>query len=206
MARIEQFQFTLPRGERLTSAFLRICHSRGFNSRSREGSDWCLMDRTQVSLRFQFTLPRGERRLGACARYHRGRRFNSRSREGSDSPGGRSYHGASRCFNSRSREGSDGKYAFTINPDVGVSIHAPARGATKISDFSHSSVWFQFTLPRGERPLGDSWMLYKFEFQFTLPRGERPTRASSIHHFLTFQFTLPRGERPRLPKNLSGFL
>ena len=75
-------------------------------------------------------------------------------------------------FNSRSREGSD---IATATPIVTrcVSIHAPARGATfhrcTLLDFScfnsrsregsdsssnsrwGSALWFQFTLPRGER-------------------------------------------------------
>ena len=77
---------------------------------------------------FQFTLPRGERHLQGD-RAVRLEGFNSRSREGSDikeSPFVDDVEG----FNSRSREGSD--FHQTHSPALlGVSIHAPARGATK---------------------------------------------------------------------------
>ena len=58
---------------------------------------------------------------------------------------------------------------------IGVSIHAPAGGAT-----NRFSSMMRLTL-----------------FQFTLPRGERPTIAPSVVTASMFQFTLPRGERPR---------
>ena len=76
-------------------------------------------------------------------------------------------------FNPRSREGSDvilviSQHCFAI------SIHAPARGATRLVCC---------------RRLAE-------EFQSTLPRGERPAHSGCIHHdSVTFQSTLPRGER-----------
>ena len=77
------FQFTLPRGERLTE-------KRG----------------KRTLKQFQFTLPRGERHRWrrCCSSFTL--RFNSRSREGSDVGLSRSSLDLGR-FNSRSREGSD---------------------------------------------------------------------------------------------------
>ena len=82
-----------------------------------------------------------------------------------------------RRFNSRSRMGSDGALlavcagvaAVSIHaPAWGatrprrsascapqVSIHAPAWGATRSLAWKDKTVWFQFTLPHGERQLSD---------------------------------------------------
>ena len=55
-------------------------------------------------------------------------------------------------FNSRSREGSDALHS-TAPKILGVSIHAPARGATYLRVSTELHEVFQFTLPRGERLL-----------------------------------------------------
>ena len=163
-----EFQFTLPRGERLAPRQRRPINRR-FNSRSRVGSDgvggvtkeeqevsipapaWGATRRERDSLagpQFQFTLPRGERHnVVACTARHE--RFNSRSRVGSD---------------------------------------------PMLTDFL-DRVRFQFTLPRGERPEAATREGGRSAFQFTLPRGERPLRVVVIAGVLQFQFTLPRGER-----------
>ena len=57
---------------------------------------------------------------------------------------------------------------------VGISIHAPARGATT-----------QESLRK----------LYHQKFQSTLPRGERQLFSVFYHTICKFQSTLPRGER-----------
>ena len=140
------------------ATYLTLCHAgkfKDFNPRSREGSDRIL--RMLHSLLQHFnprsregsdTLPTG--RLASCKQY-----FNPRSREGSDVP--RAVTAAiPRDFNPRSREGSDSvailciSALFDFNPrsregsDVGnmlyqqlfdISIHAPARGATGMSNF-----------------------------------------------------------------------
>ena len=54
-----------------------------------------------------------------------------------------------------------------------ISIHAPARGATKTYENILSLEEFQSTLPRGERPLGRRLWRCLSQFQSTLPRGER---------------------------------
>ena len=81
--------------------------SPGFNSRSREGSDWPTLLSRPIHRAFQFALPRGERH---------------------DTIGGQPNNG---CFNSRSREGSD-EMAVLMNMGQEVSIRAPARGATPL--------------------------------------------------------------------------
>ena len=78
--------------------------------------------------KFQSTLPRGERHLCLDIRICLG------------------------DFNPRSREGSDGIPCFVISLFIPISIHAPARGATDLSDITNQTQKFQSTLPRGERP------------------------------------------------------
>ena len=104
-----------------------------------------------ILLEFQSTLPRGERRVPGSTRLPFGN-FNPRSREGSDI------------------EFQFGKETHT----VGISIHAPARGATsEVPDREPEKPKFQSTLPRGERHKSDLQIDFKTVFQSTLPRGER---------------------------------
>ena len=102
------------------------------------------------------------------------------------------YHG----FNPRSREGSD---CFFIGCLLicGVSIHAPAKGATPLSVyFDAVSFVFQSTLPRRERPSSGIWSRSFLLFQSTLPRRERQDQALIVFNEIVFQSTLPRRERP----------
>ena len=121
---------------------------------------------------FQSTLPQGERRL--CAHFSRVQifNFNPRSRKGSDIQHP-VYRHDSAYFNPRSRKGSDFqpagkdpfrltfqstlpkgerlKSGFCTSPDLRISIHAPARGATPLLSLSVIIKSFQSTLPQGER-------------------------------------------------------
>ena len=56
-------------------------------------------------------------------------------------------------------------------------------------------LWFQSTLPRGERLQIFTQKTRSREFQSTLPRGERLISASTHSSTVQFQSTLPRGER-----------
>ena len=100
------FQSALPRGERRYP-------------RSMKGG----------SVIFQSTLPRGERRPPAMA-LTKSLNFNPRSREGSDYLVTKNLD-LPENFNPRSREGSDYKTGDTSGLLNGISIHAPARGATR---------------------------------------------------------------------------
>ena len=53
-------------------------------------------------------------------------------------------------FNPRTREGCDPVFV-SIAVDETVSIHAPARGATKLPAYLFASCKFQSTHPRGVR-------------------------------------------------------
>ena len=97
-----------------------------FNPRSREGSDF-----------------------GKIMKYLSEVDFNPRSREGSDCSS-RALIYILHNFNPRSREGSD-KIIDKPLPIHPISIHAPARGATKTGCTVCGKQIFQSTLPRGER-------------------------------------------------------
>ena len=121
-----------------------------FDPRSRMGSDWRrkagIGDR---AYEFRSTLPHGERPSPSGQRRWRRRSFDPRSRMGSDA-------GAQPC------------------PDQhhGVSIHAPAWGATTRRNRKCARIArvFQSTLPHGERPAAPkSGRRRNKEFQSTLP-------------------------------------
>mgnify|MGYP005763444197 CR=1 FL=1 len=83
-----------------------------------------------------------------------------------------------------------------------ISIHAPTRGATRVSDPRFSNrIIFQSTLPRGERQRSICMTMRNTRFQSTLPRGERRIRDFLNRFLRIFQSTLPRGERPEYIKN-----
>ena len=172
MRRMLPFQSTLPRGERP-----------------------CSFSNVITALLFQSTLPRGERpcrtQWSASGRAH----FNPRSREGSDG----ALHAHQRRgydFNPRSREGSDFQYHDRRYHPSCISIHAPARGATKPSDSSMPSA--KYFNPRSREGSDfDTFLVIAAtnQFQSTLPRGERHIRSRGTFEARTFQSTLPRGER-----------
>ena len=121
---INQFQSTLPRGERLHYHPLSKDYH-DFNPRSHEGSDGAGTKMLGLML-FQSTLPRGERR-------------NSHA-----------FTSFIAYFNPRSHEGSDGCHGNQRRRDS-ISIHAPTRGATQRVIINETAKKFQSTLPRGER-------------------------------------------------------
>ena len=151
--------------------------------------------------------------------------FNSRARVGRDFR--RSASGASPCcFNSRARVGRDpGGGAAPIR--AGVSIHAPAWGATdrpprdrrRRNVSIHAPAWgatsaaapwyhkakFQFTRPRGARLLSLFQTSFPLRFN-SRARVGRDIILEQIVEAIRFQFTRPRGARQfsRLLRNLSN--
>ena len=143
--------------------------------------------------------------------------FNPRSRTGSD-PATSLRYSAAASFNPRSRTGSDLSWASGKLPNrmfqstlphgerrmichcvrypIGVSIHAPARGATQRLLQHGADIGFQSTLPHGERQNG---YLQVQLFQCFNPRsrtGSDRRRYKGVYICLEFQSTLPHGERP----------
>ena len=101
-----------------------------FNPRSRMGSDYFNPAAALALAIFQSTLPHGERPFKSFSNSAKAVDFNPRSRMGSDA----------KCpvllatliyFNPRSRMGSD-QNAYGLRVAAGISIHAPAWGATLV--------------------------------------------------------------------------
>ena len=144
-----------------------------FNPRAREGRDKNRISPASGSCRFQSTRPRGARqdifeplRITLSG-------FNPRAREGRDLASPSVFECLPRCFNPRAREGRDRKTACLLSARW-VSIHAPARGATRSRGTSRPSPAFQSTRPRGARPACRRASGGFRKFQSTRPRGARP--------------------------------
>ena len=145
----------------------------GYLRRSREGSDYTTINLYFVSHVFQSTLPRRERR-----------------------PANGRFRCAPPHFNPRSREGSDVRRFFRLDRTGVISIHAPAKGATKPLRKKAEEVEISIHAPAKERPTIKRSAKLNQSFQSTLPRRERHVvRAVSVKYDSVFQSTLPRRER-----------
>ena len=150
---VRWFQSTLPRGERRQGHHVMAATIGVSIHAPARGATIILMIDLTISCVFQSTLPRGERRFKVSNISCLCPGFNPRSREGSDVCG-LTFGFAIHSFNPRSREGSDLLSPLDNGPailqfqstlprgerrpcDFGpgivylVSIHAPARGATR---------------------------------------------------------------------------
>ena len=123
-------------------------------------------------------------------------------------------------FNPRSREGSDNKSSFSFS-GTEISIHAPAKGATKQAEQVRLQEKFQSTLPRRERRFQAVHVVVSFHISIHAPAKGATQIACTKMHIVRisihapakgatlkdatcaavqrFQSTLPRRERPRLP-------
>ncbi len=101
----------------------------GFNSRTRAGCDAKSADGATFTGWFQFTHPRGVRRQKPRHRIRVIMSFNSRTRAGCDTIRHRTYCDVYR-FQFTHPRGVRHKMTYACNRCIGVSIHAPARGAT----------------------------------------------------------------------------
>ena len=147
-----------------------------FNPRSREGSDCVLFCIVVTRFRFQSTLPRRERHgflgavskvlaisihapaKGATSEHIRNSKnlhhFNPRSREGSDRE--KQYINMMiNLFQSTLPRRERRQMPLGNRQFVGISIHAPAKGATKKFQIHVDKNQFQSTLPRRERRIID---------------------------------------------------
>ena len=154
MSRTE-FQSTLPRRERLVTRLLKT----GIRT-------------------FQSTLPRRER-LGDHARYIKDFIFQStlprRERRALIR-----HLNLFRHFNPRSREGSDWLLWFFFRFSV-ISIHAPAKGATKKIIYQFPvSLYFNPRSREGSDSAGPLLVCVSSVFQSTLPRRERLFRRMTL--------------------------
>ena len=146
------------------------------------------------------------------------RNFNPRSRKGSDLPPN-SINFCWRYFNPRSRKGSDTANIGKRNKNK-ISIHAPARGATKNTTLSIAETQISIHAPARGATNGSGKVIAKDLISIHAPaRGatgklQNPTKKCSISIHApargativgaggavstsSFQSTLPQGERPQ---------
>ena len=141
-------------------------HSRNvyFNPRSREGSD------TQD-----------------VAKSAHNTDFNPRSREGSDKITPLFNVILAANFNPRSREGSDDSANQNSDTTIIISIHAPARGATRASGTLTAGCMISIHAPARGATIRSTKISMHKKFQSTLPRGERRLGGSGCpvdrYHF-----------------------
>ena len=145
---------------------------KGFQSTRPRGARRVAGRHPPVYSAFQSTRPRGARH-GRRQRVYAIGAFQSTRPRGARPPACHATPTGG-CFNPRAREGRDFDLLDLILRYQVVSIHAPARGATKQEKQNIVSKLFQSTRPRGAR------------------RGKSVDRVS----YVTFQSTRPRGARP----------
>ena len=97
-------------------------------------------------------------------------------------------------FNSRAREGRD-QVGAVIFFSIGVSIHAPARGATQNLMPSPGTPAVSIHAPARGATAQVSDTPPELSFQFTRPRGARRDKERPDDLDQAFQFTRPRGAR-----------
>ena len=124
----ERFQSTRPRGARLKQG-LRGFILRCFNPRARAGRDKNRCSSSMAMRRFQSTRPRGARRLRVLNRVRRSGCFNPRARAGRDHH--RACHPGYYAVSIHAPARGATRRRKQIMANSSVSIHAPARGATR---------------------------------------------------------------------------
>ena len=167
----EEFQSTLPQGERLCMAFGKSVYVE-FQSTLPQGERHMIHFQVSIIREFQSTLPQGERRQ---------RSFNLPS---------------SPDFNPRSHKGSDGDLSKDADCRE-ISIHAPTRGATQSPALIRLMERFQSTLPQGERRIDGQGLACPVDFNPRSHKGSDTGTHGDITHGTEFQSTLPQGERRR---------
>ena len=192
--------------------FVTTCH---FNPRPREGGDVLSLSIAEKWV-FQSTPPRGgateqagifgimfDISIHAPARgatYRCNVRCVNATFQSTPPRGGRRRHPIYRAcnnqnFNPRPREGGD-KVASAASLVYGISIHAPARGATSApvgNSFLHCD--FNPRPREGGDCGGHQEPRAAGRFQSTPPRGGRRSLSMTTSYYMRFQSTPPRGGR-----------
>ena len=120
--------------------------------------------------------------------------FNPRSREGSDFSAANMYVCKRISIHAPARGAT--RQRDRARKQQPISIHAPARGATGITHSAWSGLLISIHAPaRGATGSEKHANREPDQFQSTLPRGERPSGQLTFIDSKRFQSTLPRGER-----------
>ena len=99
-------------------------------------------------------------------------------------------------FNPRSREGSDGQSVSAESIHIAISIHAPARGATRYScPTGSSSTHFNPRSREGSDAKAHPEWINTENFNPRSREGSDEGDGAMFEVYVIFQSTLPRGER-----------
>ncbi len=165
-----------------------------FNPRTRKGCD--RMPEKTLYYRYSFN-PRTRKgcdrglNIGNSANIG----FNPRTRRGCDD-GGQSCFRRQNSFQSTHPQGVRHRIHQGVFDASGVSIHAPAGGATAIAMIGViMESMFQSTHPQGVRLHASGFYYQKHLFQSTHPQGVRHYEISALPPLLQFQSTHPQGVR-----------
>ncbi len=209
------FQSTRPQGARQLDDFFSTRWA-SFNPRARRGRDGGYMQGSVVIIvsihapagarppppapvsipeRFQSTRPQGARQeiTGTRPTWSE---FQSTRPQGARLKAARAVARIAK-FQSTRPQGARPHLPDPHAGEDGVSIHAPAGGATL---FHANQFWpylFQSTRPQGARRLSRTSIKPLKMFQSTRPQGARRLSRTSIKPLKMFQSTRPQGARPR---------
>ena len=197
------FQSTLPRGERQKD-FTRSIGQPEFQSTLPRGERQMMEPRSSAPVLFQSTLPRGERRTFGYRGLCPSDSFNPRSREGSDPVLHRAVATGRVSIHAPARGATRGCRPGRL-PVIAVSIHAPARGATGCQIQKRCHIVSIHAPARGATSPGliSNPMVNSFN-----PRSREGSDLKTLLQLSSFnprlssrfnQSTLPRGERRAYP-------
>ncbi len=168
-----------------------------FNPRAREGRD--LVSGVAAGAGAVVSIHAPARGATAspppASRSHR-YRFNPRAREGRDPRCGR-LRARRQQFQSTRPRGARPRRSLHVHLHDRVSIHAPARGATRADSPRDTSLSFQSTRPRGARPKpAPSASRLSWCFNPRAREGRDALSSAGSPSETSFQSTRPRGARP----------
>ena len=189
-----KFQFTRPQGAR---PVLMCTHFtvKSFNSRARKGRDRAVSPQRQVCEGFNSRARKGRDR-GHCIMCRTRQSFNSRARKGRDSTPTDPTRPGSVSIHAPARGAT--RMALMVDAVAEVSIHAPARGAT---------LWRRVRIGAGpvsiHAPARGATIKSKRLARYQAVSIHAPARGatlvlSQVMFPRGFQFTRPQGARPSL--------
>ena len=162
-----------------------------FNPRTREGCDGSQAETTINDL-FQSTHPRRVRPFRRTY-YHYLQNFNPRTREGCDDSQLNVYENHIISIHAPAKGAT--KLFWKIFPKNKISIHAPAKGATVLSNGIDNISKISIHAPAKGATKLVFMMLFYIQFQSTHPRRVRPWSIPNKYPRRGFQSTHPRRVR-----------
>ena len=196
------FQSTRPHGARPAVVIVAAVVLFSFNPRARTGRDWRFTRGTYFVLVFQSTRPHGARH-NTCTPSANLRRFQSTRPHGARHLSIYNCSFASGVSIHAPARGATGD-RHKCQQCLSVSIHAPARGATNKFLNTVGCYWFQSTRPHGARQTIPTSARKVTSFNPRARTGRDCCSMRNSSSNLQFQSTRPHGARHRLHHTSGG--